>query len=68
MVPTRPLRGDTSATLGGGQAAGTAAPVSMDNVAANVLLYEANRVKNAGKNLPQMPKHALLREAPVETQ
>ena len=66
MVPTRPLRGDNAA--GAGQSSGAAAPVSMDKVAANVLLYEANRLKNAGRKLPQMPQHALLKEAPPEGQ
>ena len=70
MLPTRPLRADSAAIAGAGvgQSAGTGGPVSMDKVAANVLLYEANRVKNAGRNLPQMPKHALLKEAPPEGQ
>jgi len=76
MVPTRPLRTDGAATTGAvaagaGQTAGAAAPVSMDKVAANVLLYEANRLKNEklreqGVKLPKMPQHALLKEAPPQ--
>lgn len=76
MVPTRPLRADGAATpgavAGAGQTAGAAAPVSMDKVAANVVLYEANRLKNEklreqGVKLPKMPQHTLLQQAPAET-
>ena len=75
MVPTRPLRADNAATagaLGGAGQAGAAAPVSMDKVAANVVLYEANRLKNEklreqGVKLPKMPVHTLLQQAPAET-
>lgn len=75
MVPTRPLRADSAAApgvvVGAGQTAGDAAPVSMDKVAANVLLYEANRLKNEklreqGVKLPKMPVHTLLQQAPAE--
>lgn len=77
MVPTRPLRTDGAATTGAvatgaGQTTGAAAPVSMDKVAANVLLYEANRAKNEklreqGVKLPKMPEHTLLRKVPTES-
>lgn len=75
MVPTRQLRTDAASASGvvpAGQSATTAAPVSMDKVAANVLLYEANRLKNEklreqGVKLPKMPVHTLLQQAPSET-
>jgi hypothetical protein len=76
MVPSRPLRADSAATAGAigsaGQTADTAAPVSMDKVAGNVLLYEANRLKNEklrelGVKLPKMPEHTLLRKVPTES-
>lgn len=74
MVPTRPLRtesGVTESGVGVGGQAGSPAPVSMDKVAANVLLYEANRLKNEklreqGVRLPRMPQHTLLQQAPAE--
>lgn len=75
MVPTRPLRADSAAVAGAlpgaGQTPGAEAPVSMDKVAANVLLYEANRLKNEklreqGVKLPKMPEHSLLRKVPTD--
>lgn len=74
MIPTRPVRAVEGAGLPGAiQAQAGNEQVSMDRVAGNVALYEANRLKNeqlraAGVRLPKMPVHTLLQQAPSGNQ